>query len=84
MFVGQAVERKGLPVLLRAFEALREHVAATLEIVGADRDEIAPLLLDGRGVHALGKVSDEDKRRAVRDADVLAAPSLGGEASGWC
>ena len=26
-FVGQAVERKGLPVLLRAFEALREHVA---------------------------------------------------------
>ena len=26
-FVGQAVERKGLPILLRAFEALREHVA---------------------------------------------------------
>src|SRR5437868_3311933 len=25
-FVGQAVERKGLPVLLRAFEALRDHV----------------------------------------------------------
>ena len=25
-FVGQAVERKGLPILLRAFEALREHV----------------------------------------------------------
>ena len=28
-FVGQAVERKGLPVLLRAFEALREHVPAS-------------------------------------------------------
>ena len=27
-FVGQAVERKGLPILLRAFEALREHVPA--------------------------------------------------------
>src|SRR3954449_12471706 len=26
VFVGQAVERKGLPVLLRAFEALREHM----------------------------------------------------------
>ncbi len=26
LFVGQAVERKGLPVLLRAFEALRDHV----------------------------------------------------------
>ena len=29
-FVGQAVERKGLPVLLRAFEALREQVPARL------------------------------------------------------
>jgi phosphatidylinositol alpha-mannosyltransferase len=82
VFVGQAVERKGLPVLLRAFEALREHVPATLEVVGADRDEIAPLLLDERGVRALGKVSDEDKRRAVREADVLCAPSLGGESFG--
>src|SRR4051794_20381173 len=33
VFVGQAVERKGLPVLLRAFEALREHVPAELKIV---------------------------------------------------
>src|SRR5205814_2636219 len=31
-FVGQAVERKGLPVLLRAFEALREHVPARLTV----------------------------------------------------
>ena len=26
VFVGQALDRKGLPILLRAFEALREHV----------------------------------------------------------
>ena len=26
VFVGQAVQRKGLPLLLRAFEALREHI----------------------------------------------------------
>ena len=82
VFVGQAVERKGLPVLLRAFEALREHVPATLEIVGADREEVAPLLLDECGVRALGKVPDEDKRRALREADVLCAPSLGGESFG--
>src|SRR3954468_21399437 len=31
-FVGQAVERKGLPVLLRAFEALRAHFPAELTI----------------------------------------------------
>jgi phosphatidyl-myo-inositol alpha-mannosyltransferase len=82
VFVGQAVERKGLPVLLRAFEALREHVPATLQIVGATEEEVEPLLLDGRGVTVLGKVSDERKRAALEEADVLCAPSLGGESFG--
>src|SRR5215218_7368026 len=35
-FVGQAVERKGLPVLLRAFEALRRQVPAELTVVGVE------------------------------------------------
>jgi phosphatidyl-myo-inositol alpha-mannosyltransferase len=82
VFVGQALERKGLPVLLRAFEALREHVPATLEVVGAGWDEIAPLLLDECGVRAIGKVSDAEKHAALREADVLCAPSLGGESFG--
>ncbi len=81
-FVGQAVERKGLPVLLRAFEALREHVPAELTIVGSDAEAIGPLLLDKRGVTALGMVDDAAKERALREADVLAAPSLGGESFG--
>ena len=82
-FVGQAVERKGLPVLLRAFEALREHVPAELKIVGATPEEVEPLLLDGReGVTVLGKVDDATKVQILREADVLAAPSLGGESFG--
>lgn len=81
-FVGQAVERKGLEVLLPAFEALRDHVPAELTIVGADRQDIAPLLLDPRGVTALGKVDDEAKTAVLRGADVLCAPSLGGESFG--
>jgi phosphatidylinositol alpha-mannosyltransferase len=82
-FVGQAVERKGLPVLLRAFEALREHVPAELRIVGATPEEVEPLLLDGdSGVTVLGKVDDATKVEVLRDADVLAAPSLGGESFG--
>lgn len=81
-FVGQAVERKGLPVLLRAFEALREHVPATLRIVGATPEEVEPLLLDARDIVVLGKVSDAEKHAVLRDADVLAAPSLGGESFG--
>ncbi len=66
LFVGQAVERKGLPVLLRAFEALREHVPATLTLVGAGPEDVAPLLLDDRGVRALGKVSEAREGRRAR------------------
>src|SRR6478735_8409145 len=41
-FVGQAVERKGLQVLLRAFEALREHVPAELSVIGVEAAELEP------------------------------------------
>jgi phosphatidylinositol alpha-mannosyltransferase len=82
LFVGQAVERKGLPVLLRAFEALREEIPATLTLVGASREEVAHMMLDDRGVHALGKVSEERKLAELARADVLCAPSLHGESFG--
>jgi phosphatidylinositol alpha-mannosyltransferase len=81
-FVGQAVERKGLPVLLRAFEALRDHMPVELVVIGAGEDQVAPLMLDTTGVHALGKVSDERKHAALAGADLLVAPSLGGESFG--
>jgi phosphatidylinositol alpha-mannosyltransferase len=81
-FVGQSVERKGLPVLLRAFEALREHLPVTLQVVGVTPDELAPLMLDDTGVTALGKCSDADKLAVLEQADVLCAPSLGGESFG--
>ncbi len=82
LFIGQAVERKGLPVLLRAFEALREHVPATLTLVGAGPEDVAPLLLDDRGVRALGRVSEDEKAVQLARAEVLCAPSLGGESFG--
>jgi phosphatidylinositol alpha-mannosyltransferase len=82
LFIGQAVERKGLPVLLRGFEALREHVAATLTLVGAAPEEVAHLTLEGDGIQALGKVSEERKLIELERADVLCAPSLSGESFG--
>jgi phosphatidyl-myo-inositol alpha-mannosyltransferase len=82
VFVGQTVERKGLPVLLRAFEALRGQVPAELTIVGATQDEVAPLLVDAAGVTALGRVDDAARQAALHEADVLCAPSLGGESFG--
>jgi phosphatidyl-myo-inositol alpha-mannosyltransferase len=82
LFIGQAVERKGLPVMLRAFEALRDHIPATLTLVGACSEEVAYMILDDRGVQALGKVSEERKRAELARADVLCAPSLHGESFG--
>ena len=82
VFVGQAVDRKGLPLLLRAFEALREHVPCELTVIGPTEEELSPMLLDGHGVRALGKVDDERKQYELERADVLCAPSLGGESFG--
>ena len=41
LFVGRAEERKGLPVLLAAFQALVEQVPSRLTVVGADPEEIS-------------------------------------------
>ena len=82
VFVGRAEERKGLPVLLRAFEALREHVDATLTLVGVTPDEVEPLLHEQHGIRALGFLEDDAKHAELRAADVLCAPSLGGESFG--
>jgi phosphatidylinositol alpha-mannosyltransferase len=82
VFVGQAVERKGLPLLLRAFEALREHIPTELTVIGPTPEELAPMMLDPRDVRILGKVDDETKHRELEEADVLCAPSLGGESFG--
>jgi phosphatidyl-myo-inositol alpha-mannosyltransferase len=82
VFVGQAVERKGLPLLLHAFEALREHIPTELTVIGPTPGELAPLMLDDRGVRVLGKVDDARKRYELEHADVLCAPSLRGESFG--
>jgi phosphatidylinositol alpha-mannosyltransferase len=83
LFVGRAEERKGLPILLRAFEALRgAGVEARLKVAGAAEHEVEPLLLDPEGVEIAGHVSEERKWELLGQADVLVAPSLGGESFG--
>ena len=83
LFVGRADERKGLPVLLRAFEALRgAGVQARLTVAGPAAEEVEPLLLEPEGVELAGPVDDAEKWRLLGEADVLCAPSLGGESFG--
>ena len=66
LFVGRAEGRKGLPVLLRAFEALRgAGVDARLTVAGATDEEVEPLLLDTEGVEIAGRVTEEEKWRLL-------------------
>ena len=82
-FVGQAVARKGLPVALRAFEALREQRAgACLDLVGVEQAQLDALIGERAGIVAHGRVGDERKLEVLVAADLLVAPSLGGESFG--
>jgi phosphatidyl-myo-inositol alpha-mannosyltransferase len=85
LFVGRAEERKGLPVLLAAFQALVEHVPSRLTVVGADPAEISRRVADPElmsHIDVLGKVSDSVLWRQLGEADILCAPSLAGESFG--
>jgi phosphatidylinositol alpha-mannosyltransferase len=83
LYLGRAEERKGLSVLLRAFETLRARgVAARLTVAGASREEIRPLVLETDGLDLIGPVKEAEKWRLLGDADVLCAPSLGAESFG--
>lgn len=86
-FLGRMDEpRKGLQVLLRAFEVLgRERPGLRLLLAGpGDADDVlervSPELRDR--VVVLGLVSEEDKIRAYHSVDVFVAPNTGGESFG--
>ena len=85
LFVGRAEERKGLPVLLAAFQALVEHVPSRLTVVGAEPEELTRRIADPEllsHIDVLGKVSDSVLWRQLGEADLLCAPSLAGESFG--
>ena len=46
LFVGRPEERKGLPILLSAFDGLVEHVPCRLTVIGAERDDVLRYLPD--------------------------------------
>jgi phosphatidylinositol alpha-mannosyltransferase len=85
LFVGRPEERKGLPILLRAFGALAEHVPSRLTVIGAEREDVLRYLADHdtmRWIDVHGRVSGERLWAALHEADVLCAPSLSGESFG--
>lgn len=91
LFIGRPEPRKGLPALLEAFEGLRRRLpTATLVLAGPTPEELQAFASRERhtpdrrlaGVTALGRVSHDVKLEQMAAAEVLCAPSNGGESFG--
>ena len=85
LFVGRPEERKGLPILLTAFNALVEHVPCRLTVIGAEREDVLRYIADPdllRWMDIRGRVSREELWAELHGADLLCAPSLSGESFG--
>jgi phosphatidylinositol alpha-mannosyltransferase len=81
-FCGRHEPRKGLEVLLQAHHDLADDVELW---IASDGPETARLQLQWAGddrLHWLGRISDAEKSRRLREASVFCAPSLGGESFG--
>ncbi len=94
LFLGRHEARKGLGVLLAAFERRRAHAdrvgpggsgsAPTLWVAG-DGPQTTALrhrYPEAADLHWLGVLSEDEKLRRLVAADVVVAPSLGGESFG--
>ena len=84
-FVGRPEERKGLPILLTAFDALVEHVPCRLTVIGATEEDVRRYVANPETmshVDARGRVSHDELWQALHDSDLLCAPSLTGESFG--
>lgn len=91
LFLGRPEPRKGLAVLLEAFKGLRDRLpGVSLALGGPTSEELNALVARSgeagadelRGIQALGMLSYEPKIEQMRMAEVLCAPSLGGESFG--
>ncbi len=85
-FLGRLDEpRKGLPILAEAVDdVLRAVPGARFLIAGRGEaaEERTLLARHGEAVRFLGGISDEEKARLFRSADVYVAPQTGGESFG--
>ena len=87
LFVGRAEPRKGAMYLMRAYELIKERQPNTRLIIAGRGPQMGELRRFAkqhsvRDVFFAGRVSDEDKARFYKTADIFVAPSTGQESFG--
>ena len=91
LFLGRPEPRKGLTVLIDAFNELRKRMPGiSLTLVGTSEEQLralyprkdADVAEKLTGVKALGSLIDDAKIEQMAKAEVMCAPSLGGESFG--
>ena len=82
LFIGRHESRKGLDVLLEAMSWLGRDVRLWVAGQGPDTERLRKSTADDDRIEWIGLVSEEEKLRRIRGANVLCAPSLHGESFG--
>jgi phosphatidylinositol alpha-mannosyltransferase len=81
-FLGRHEPRKGLDVLLAALPLLPADVTVWIGSDGPDTERLRVRHAGDPRISWLGRLSDEEKRRRLKAADIFCAPSLRGESFG--
>lgn len=81
-FCGRHEDRKGLRVLIDAFDQMPDDVDLWVASDGPDTAALMQRTSGDRRIHWLGRITEHDKFARLRGADVFCAPSLGGESFG--
>ena len=82
LFIGRHEPRKGLAVLLEAMTDLPPDVRLWIASDGPDTEALKACVAGDTRIEWLGRISDDEKARRLRAADVFCAPSLRGESFG--
>jgi phosphatidyl-myo-inositol alpha-mannosyltransferase len=87
LYVGRLEQRKGVKYLIRAFEKLVVDQPTVQLIIagdGPDREKLEEYVQEYnlKNVHFLGYISDEQKQKLFKEADLFCSPALYGESFG--